>query len=483
MIGLKNVTRYVLPLLAIATALCAFDGRIACAKLRALPDTDSLLQHGALIAHVRVAGSVSFGDRTVQVVEILDAARGPGKGQLALLECEGDDFDGAALPNKVGGQFILFAKCTDEGIYEPPRFARCILPVAVDGAVAGAGAWSHLLPPQTPPTAQGVMAQLRAACQRQRATLSVRINEHDVANYEAHRPLRVEITVKNAGAEEIRFQNHITYEYRHNAFIDRGRLEKMQEVHVSPPVRICIRPLGRRHELRALEKVLERLSEEVALAPGERATGSYDLGEEFDLHGGGSFAVWAEWGGQRSPAVLLQLPETGIEEALAKEELLAPEGEGPFRVQRRENGIRHSMPAVAPVVEGAAIEAALAYWFGSRLGGRHHALADETDEVVVLRSAHISPEFAPTISGIQFLASDAGWLNDGKPARLTTSRGAAVFHWRTVRVKSVHVQGASATIEVIQNERHNLGGSGATINLRRRGAAWRVDGEVLVWQS
>ena len=67
--------------------------------------------------------------------------------------------------------------------------------------------------------------------------------------------------------------------------------------------------------------------------------------------------------------------------------------------------------------------------------------------------------------------------------KLKTSRGDAVFGWRAVEIKSIHVDGNRARVEIIQNERHNLGGSGGTLNLTRENGQWQIHGLVQIWQS
>ena len=480
MASLTRIIRYLLPVLAVAT----LPAEIAHARIRSQLSVDDAVQQSALIAHVRIAGAVSFRGRDVQVVEIIDAARGPAIGQLAMIGCDRSDHQEFWSQQKVGQQFILFAEHSDDALYQPLADDCPVLTVTNEGTIADRQRLSGLYPPQAPPTAAGVMAHLRAKCRRQRAELRVRINGDDVAEYEWGRPLRVEITIKNTGEETLSFQNYIEYEYHHNAFVGDHRLEQLQEEYRVAPVKICVRPVGRiQRELHAMEEMVRRLSDDVRLAPGQRAIGSYDLGEEFDIEAGGNFLVWAEWGGQRSPDVLLQLPEKELEEIIEKAMELAEEEPGPFTVDRSPERINRDMPPVEPIVHGQAIDAALSHWFSSRLGGRHHALDEKTAEVIVLRSSHITPEFAPSVPGVVFLSSEARWYDDGKPAAFKTSRGPVEFHWRTVRIKSVDVEGANATVEIIQNERHNLGGAGATIKLRRSGASWRIAEPIVMWQS
>ena len=452
------------------------------AKTISLRTNDYLLQQSALVAHVRVAGVVEFGQRTVQVVEILDSARGPAQGQLVLVACDREEYDGAWKQKEIGEEVILFAQWNDQSLYEPVRMRQSVVPLDDDGSIADRASLQSLLPPSVAPTAKSVLNYLRDHCARDRLEVSVRLNREDIANYERDRPLRLLVEIKNAGEGEVRFQNHIEYEYVHNALVDLERLQKMQDEMAVPHVKIRVQRADQLRELHALEEMVRLESIRVVLNPGETAVGSYDLGEEYDIRSGGSFWVWAEVGGQSSPRVLLDVPRTGEEIEMLKKLKELARDDGPFRVERATRPVRRAMPPVESIVEAAVVEATLKHWFSDlQLGKPHHEDGQNKEEVIVLRGSSSFTRTMPRINGVRFLTTEAVWRNDGAPTELTTSSGPATFRWRTVRIKSVHVQGADATVEIVQYDRHNLGG-GAKLQLRRRGATWQVSEKILLQQ-
>ena len=470
------------------TLLAVGAANLSRAELREVLTADEVLRSAALIAHVHVTGTLEFGQRKVQLVEVLHAARGPSAGQLVMLSLDDAGFvRGETF--KPGQQYLLLAERNDEGLYAPLhggsqdgglRDGPDAWQVDSDGTLARDERLRSILPPEVPLKIDHVVAHLGDVCARQQIDLQVTINADDVRHWERGRALRAEISITNSGEEAFKFQNYIEFKCQHNTFIDRERLEKLREMSATPVVKLYARRVRVRHELQALEEMVRRLSDVISLPPGKQAVGAYDLGEEWEFNGGGSFLVWAELGAAQSPAVLLDLPERHeAEELLEKAEMLAESG--PFRfIENRAK--RHTMPPVGPVVEGAAIEAALQYWLGEcRMSNGEEDTA--TAEVVVLRTSNIASDYSPHVPNAHFVHSNACWRNDGKPTELVTSQGPAIFRWRTLRIDAVEVRGCEATVRIIQNDRHNLGTSGATIKLRRKEGKWHVAGPVQIWQS
>ena len=445
--------------------------------------------HAALIAHVRVAGKVEFTERTsAYFVEVIDAARGSLPGQIAIVGSNSYEEE-RRLDWKPGEEFILFAKHGDDGMYQPLPFGARTWKVE-RGIVAESESMRALIPPASSPVAANIVAQLRRECRVHQVRLRVRLNARDVAAYQGESPLRVEIAIENAGETSLRFQNNIEYHFKYQNCVDAERLRDLRKEMLSEPVvKLCVQPLERLRLMQALEQMAYE-SRRQTLAPGQRATATFDLNDEYDVRGGGKFLVWAELGPHRSPPVVLDLPQRdeALREVEAMELLEVADYDGPFRIQphahRRSTSAK--MPPVGPTVETAAIEAALSWWFKREQPRRLEADDENPEirsEIAVLRSTNIHTQLPIHVPGVYLAVTDIGWRNVGQPVRMQTAGGPAAFHWRCVEIESVEVRGQRATVKVRQNWRRSLGGSGAEINMRRIDGRWRVDDEILLWQS
>jgi hypothetical protein len=442
------------------------------------------------VAHVRVAGEVGLSDdseETAHFLEILDAARGPEKGQLIVLVTDNPRTVKAAFTCRPGEEFILFSRREPDGTYRPYGSPAAKWAAGSDGKPAAHPLAQPLFPVGVPDTLEQVITHLWNECRQRDFRVSVSVNTDDLRRFQPHRPLRVQIAIENTGGHALAINNSIEYEFYTPR---RGELEKLEELQKSDDdavdVELILQPLGRLRSLRDVAKSLRDSSREVALQPGERCEGDFDLAEEYDVCEGGPFAVWAEVGGQRSAAAFFELP---IAEELGAEKMLEEltDGEGPLR--KTPVAIRHAqtMPAVQPTLEADAIRVALEHWLTKMEKPEadaeleRSAVEQPVNHVVLLALQYLSAEFSPRIDGHHIVLCDELDGHGGKPVLLRTTSGPAVFAWRQLTIENVRIDGQEATVEIREGSRR--GGSGATYHLQRKNGKWQITQTPQRWIS
>ncbi len=435
-----------------------------------------LIHSCALIAHVRIAGKVEFREgQTSYFAEVLDAAAGPPRGDLVLLANDAR-YDVDPLDCEVGQQLIVFAGRDAGGVYCPLPGEQGEWAIDKHGSLAEHASLSSLVPPQVSRTPAGVIAHLANECRSRDIRVTVKLNDHDLRRFEPDRPLRVEVAVENTGELAMELQNDIDYEF-HTPHLE--MLEAMVESS-HPRVKIYLQPLGRMHQLRALSEQLRRLNRPIELIPGERCEGEYDLAEQGDISGGGRFQLWAEVGGRRSNCVVLDLPKSDHAlEAMAKlDEAWDGEDGGPLRKVAVNRSGATNMPLVTPTLEAEIVNAVLTDWCGQgekKFRPRYlRGAAADAKNVVLLRPQLLPPGFAADVPGTHVVLADPWIRDESESVTLSTSAGTAVFGGVVLQIDEITIDGQTATVRISQNRRHNLGGSGATYQLRRVDGRWKI---------
>jgi hypothetical protein len=430
---------------------------------------DALLRQCALVAHVRVAGKFgvpSLDRASAYFLEILDPACGPAKGQLVILIDEGHRRR-PAFSCRDSEEFILFARREPDGTYRPCDGCPAKWTLSEQGKPGEHPLARSLFPVAAPETAEQIIAQLWSECRQLDFRVRVSVNARDVAQYEPHAPLRVQIAIDNTGGRPLRINNDIEYECQTLG------VEKMAEARKADEsllhVRLYLQPLGARdYQADELHRLHERSP--LTLTPGERCEAEHDLAEEYEVMAGGEFAIWAEVGGRRSPPVAFELPRPA--EAIALEKALEEwiEGDGPFRKVRTAQA-SGTMPSVQATLEADAIAAALQHWLTGDVDQR----ADERKpaEIVLLSAANLPETFSPELPGFHVVTSDLEVRRIAEPAKCTTTQGEADFKGRMLQVESVGIDGPEATVEIREGA-HDRGGSGATYKLIRENGKWQI---------
>lgn len=466
---------------------------------QATPNPASLFRRCGLIAHIRVAGELTFPEQAggqKYIVEIFESAIGPPKGQFVLLNGSSTAAD-ESLKYKPGEQCILFAERKPDGTFMPLEGEFGKWAIDGDGQLAEHPYQALLIPPHAPQTLDGVMAHLWNECRQFSCHIRVSVNQDAVREFAQDKPFPAQIEIQNTGSRPLSFQNDIEYDFRPiHALGRRERLKQLQRL--EPHVRLYLQPLGHRLSIVAESLRQMRLARSLTLKPGEICTATYDLADEYGLHGGERYQLWAELGGRRSAPVVFSLehvPAEAIEELEAVADL---DNGGPFK-KAVGGGPLQPMPTVLATELAEIVNVALNDWlsggvtFPAHLGdeetGTHNGKArpktphKEPRELVMLRHQNLPVEFAPRIAGSHTMLCDLRWRTDGEPVELNTSQGRAIFNWRVVQIDAVEIDGLTATLKVSQNRRHNLGGSGVTYRLRRERGQWRIVRFAQLWRS
>lgn len=439
-----------------------------------------LFRCSALIAHVRVAGAISSArkiehhdgdDEPLWLVEILDAAQGPAAGELVIVETRGARL--AAEHFRTGATFLLFATREIDGVYRPLPDDGGVWPIDSAGKLA-THRYAQLLPPSVDATKPSdVTAWLWNEAQQHAFDVSIALDQDDLKNFDARRPLRLAITVENTGGRPLSINNAIEFEYD-----ARGDelMEEKRHFPSLPEVKIYARPLQREHVLSDMERMLQQQSE-LTLSPGEGCAAQFDLGQEPQIYGGMRYQLWVEVGGRVSRPIVFKTP--GGHEELALEKLAEFEGDGPFRKIARDAAPRHAMPDVEATDQSLAIQAALRAWLTEKpRRGDEPAQKSHGCEIVLLSRALLSPDFVGAHDGVRFVTVDRFLAPTDRPSQFQLRETKATFRSRMLRVEKLAITKQTARVVICDVEDDDESGLLAIVRLVRERGEWRADGEI-----
>jgi hypothetical protein len=463
----NKVLRLGLPFMLLAIGFAAYADRTDSAD-RA--DVDGRLQRCAFVADVTLLDQadmyVASGWSTFYA-RVNDSARGRGEGQVVVLAF--DSIDVAEVHKRM----LVFADEGVDGIYTVRLEHDCYV-IGQDGTVA-----EH----------EGLIAKvverLREQCDRHVCSVQLKLVESDLEKRHAGSPLRIRATLYNTGRDDLTIFNRL--DTQHVPDHREGKLTARMTAR-NPTLWVMVDKAQREFaapvpNLGAVE------GHDMRFPAGNQASATVDIAPLIaHVTGKCEIRVWMQAGGWSSDPMHLMLAsdENAPPRRVRKEGELGDERASTiFVVKRPDKPVDHVATDRLRADQQAILDLVLSDWLrtGADLGpGAERPV--KAGDGVLLERRNLPPGYSPHVKGQTVIIADvpSGLRSDDYVVIADGDKKLRIAP-HVLQFDSITLRGDEATVEISHNRHLNMGGVGATINLRRSKSGWKILPGRSVWSS